>query len=66
MMRYKRMTGLKNLATLAKIANKEAQKITIKYTKEYIKKEISKYRQLYENCPKRLTEKYLRTLKYHH
>ena len=45
---------IKELATLAKIANTKARKITIKYTKKCIKKAISKYRQLYEISPKNI------------
>ena len=44
---------IKELATLAKTANTQARKITTKYTKECIKKAISKYRQLYETSPKK-------------
>ena len=48
---------IKELATLAKIANTKAKKITTKYTKERIKKAISKYRQLYEISPKKINRK---------
>ena len=44
---------IKELATLAKVANTQARKITTKYTKDCIKKAISKYRQLYEISPKK-------------
>ena len=44
---------IKELATLAKAANTQARKITTKYTKDCIKKAISKYRQLYEISPKK-------------
>ena len=48
------------LAAIAKTANKEARKITTKYTKECIRKAISKYRQLYEKNPKKVNRKVLK------
>ncbi len=41
------------IATIAKIANKEARKITAKYTKDCILKAVSKYRQMYNKSPKK-------------
>ena len=45
------------LAAIAKTANKEARKITTKYTKGCILKAVSKYRQMYEKNPKKITKK---------
>jgi hypothetical protein len=45
------------IAAIAKTANKEARKITIKYTKNYILKAVSKYRQMYEKNPKKIIRK---------
>ena len=53
---------IKELATLAKTANIQARKITTKYTKECIKKAISKYRQLYKTSPKRINRKVFKNL----
>ena len=53
---------IKELATLAKIENTKARKITTKYTKECIKKAISKYRQLYESSPKKINRKVFKNL----
>ena len=53
---------IKELATLAKTENIKARKITTKYTKECIKKAISKYRQLYETSPKRINRKVFKNL----
>jgi hypothetical protein len=41
------------IAAIAKTANKEARKITTKYTKDCILKAVSKYRQMYEKNPKK-------------
>ena len=41
------------IAAIAKTANKEARKITTKYTKNCILKAVSKYRQMYEKNPKK-------------
>jgi exonuclease III len=48
---------IKTIAELAKTANKQARKITTKYTQECIKKTITKYRQLYEKNPKKINNK---------
>ena len=48
---------IKELATLAKTTNIQARKITTKYTKECIKKSISKYRQLYKISSKKINRK---------
>jgi hypothetical protein len=40
------------IAIIAKTANKEARKITTKYTKNCILKVVSKYCQMYEKTPK--------------
>ena len=53
---------IKELATLAKTANIQARKITTKYTKECIKKAISKYRKLYEISPKKINKKVFKNL----
>ena len=45
------------IADIAKTANREARKITTKYTKECIRKAISKYRQHYEKNPKKINRK---------
>ena len=45
------------IATIAKIANKEARKITTKYTIDCIRQVVSKYRQLYEKSPKKVNRK---------
>src|SRR5450631_4177162 len=45
------------IATIAKNANKEARKITTKYTKDCILKAVSKYRQMYEKSPKKMNRK---------
>ena len=45
------------LAALAKTANKEARKITTKYTKDCILKAVSKYRQIYEKNPKKINRR---------
>ena len=42
------------IAVIAKTANKEARKITTKYTKECILKAVAKYRQMYEKSPKKI------------
>jgi hypothetical protein len=42
------------IATITKNANKEARKITTKYTKDCILKAVSKYRQMYEKNPKKI------------
>jgi hypothetical protein len=44
---------INTIATIAKDANKEARKITTKYTKDCILKGVSKYRQMYEKKPKK-------------
>jgi hypothetical protein len=44
---------INTIATIAKNANKEAMKITTKYTKDCILKAVSKYRQMYEKNPKK-------------
>ena len=46
-----------NIATIAKTANSHARAITTKYTRDCIKKAISKYRQLYEKNPKKIHKK---------
>ena len=48
------------IATIAKTANKEAKKITTKYSKDCILKAISKYRQMYEKSPKKINRKVFR------
>ena len=48
---------IKILAQIAKTANIQARKITSKYTKECIKKAISKYRQLYDLSPKKINKR---------
>ena len=53
---------IKELATLAKATNTQARKITTKYTKDCIKKAISKYRQLYEISPKKINRKVFKNL----
>ena len=45
------------VATIAKNVNKEARKITTKYTKDCILKAVSKYRQIYENSPQKINQK---------
>jgi hypothetical protein len=45
------------IATIAKTSNKEARKITTKYTKHCILKAVSKYRQMYEKSPKKINRK---------
>ena len=45
------------IASIAKTSNKEARKITTKYTKHCILKAVSKYRQMYENSPKKINKK---------
>jgi hypothetical protein len=45
------------IAAIAKTANKEARKITTKYTKDCILKAVSKYRQMYEKNPKKINWK---------
>jgi hypothetical protein len=40
------------IAAIAKTANKEARRITTKYTKNCILKAVSKYCQMYEKTPK--------------
>ena len=45
------------IATIAKYANKEAKKITTKYTKDCILKVVSKYRQMYEKIPPKINRK---------
>ena len=55
-----------NIATIAKITNSHARAITTKYTRECIKKAISKYRQLYEKNPKKYIKIYLITTTHHH
>ena len=45
------------IAAIAKTANKEARKITTKYTKDCILKAVSKYRQMYEKNPKKINRK---------
>jgi hypothetical protein len=45
------------IATIAKTANKEARKITTKYTKACILKAVSKYRQMYDKSPKKINRK---------
>lgn len=42
---------------LAKNANKQARKITIKYTRQCVKKALSKYKQLYDKSPKKINRK---------
>ena len=42
------------IATIAKNTNKEARKITTKYTKDCILKAITKYRQMFEKNPKKI------------
>ena len=49
-------------AAIAKPANKEARKITTKYTKNYILKAVSKYRQIYEKNPKKINKKVFKHL----
>ena len=46
-----------NIATIAKIANKEARKITTKYNKDCILKVVFKYRQMYDKSPKKINRK---------
>ena len=48
---------IKTTATIARTANKEARKITTKYNRECIRKDISKYRQLYDKSPKKIHQK---------
>ena len=48
---------IKTIAEIAKTANKQARKITTKYTQECVKKAITKYRQLYEKNPKKINNK---------
>ena len=50
----------KIIAELAKTANKQARKITTKYTQECVKKTNAKYRQLYKNNPKNVNNKVLK------
>ena len=45
------------VTAIAKTANKEARKITTKYTKDCILKAVSKYRQMYEKNPKKINMK---------
>ena len=45
------------IANIAKNTNKEARKITTKYTKDCILKVVSKYRQMYEKNPKKINRK---------
>jgi hypothetical protein len=45
------------IVAIAKTANKEARKITTKYTKKCILKAVSKYRQIYEKNPKNINKK---------
>ena len=53
---------IKEIAVIAKTINLQARKITTKYTKECIKKAISKYRKLYETNPKRINRKIFKNL----
>ena len=45
------------IAHIAKTVNKAARRITTQYTKDYILKAVSKYRQLYEKSPKKINRK---------
>ena len=51
------------IAVIAKTTNKEARKITTKYTKDCILKAVSKYRKMYENSPKKINRKNLQKLR---
>ena len=55
-----------NIATIAKTTNSQARAITTKYTRDCIKKAISKYRQQYEKNPKKIHKKNLTITKRHH
>ena len=48
---------IETIAYIAKTANKDARKITTKYTKDCILKAVSKYCQLYEKSPKKINRK---------
>jgi hypothetical protein len=48
---------INDISLIAKNANIQARKVTTKYTKENIKKAISKYRQIYEISPKKINSK---------
>jgi hypothetical protein len=47
---------------IAKTTKLQARKITTKYTKECIKKAISKYKEMYETNPKRINKKIFNNL----
>jgi DNA-binding protein Fis len=55
-------TWIKEITILAKTSDLQARKITTKYTKECIKKAISKYKKLYETNPKRINRKVFKNL----
>jgi hypothetical protein len=47
---------IQQLSILAKTANKNARAITTKYTRQCVRKAISKYRRLYEISPKKINK----------
>jgi hypothetical protein len=47
---------IQQLSVLAKTANKNARAITTKYTRQCVRKSISKYRRLYEISPKKINK----------
>jgi hypothetical protein len=51
------ITWIDVIAAIAKTSNKEARKITTKYTKDCILKAVSKYRQMYKKSPKKINRK---------
>ena len=53
---------IRTLAQIAKTANIHVRKITTKYTQEFVKKEISKYRILYEKSPKKINKRVFKNL----
>jgi hypothetical protein len=53
------------IATIAKTANICARTITTKYTRDCVRKTISKYRQLYKKIQKEYTKKSSTTKKHH-
>ena len=55
-------TWIKDIATIAKTTNLQARKITTKYTKECVKKAISKYIKLYETNPRKINMKVFKNL----
>ena len=50
------------IADIAKTANKKTKKITTKYTKDYILKVVSKYRQMYDKNPQKINRKVFKNI----